>query len=373
MRSGRVVDTGGRLYDTLCCNVHPLRATGGGGGRQPGGVRELLVGVLLHLVVEEFELNTRLAEELLAFGAGMVFALTDHALDATVDDEHGAGATGGHAAVEGGAIEGDATASGLADGVLLGMDGAHAVGGDAAIGLKGATEEVSHLVAMGQARGGADVSGYEQLTVFDYDTATATTVAGGPLGGGVGKLHEIFVPAGTAIHYLAQHLLYLLVEQLDGAVVVETEVGPLNAPTEVLLVGVGVVHLTLFVGEEGFVADVVGLRATKHSPLVADLGVGIDGKEIEVGLAPQGIDLASGADALDDAVAARGLCLLVQLFYNPRGGVLGSEVVADQGHAVAIYLHAPPLDFFDKESPDREVYKAPILDKIIDDGALAST
>ena len=109
----------------------------------------LLVVVLLDFVVEEFQLDACLAEEFFALGAGVVFAFAHYALDAAVDDEHGAGAAGGHAAVEGGTVEGDAAASGLADGVLFGMDGADAMGGDAAVGFDGFAEEVSHFVAMG--------------------------------------------------------------------------------------------------------------------------------------------------------------------------------------------------------------------------------
>ena len=63
----------------------------------------------------------------------MVTAFAHHADDAAVDDEHGAGAAGGHAAIEGAAVQGNTPSGSLADGILFGMDGAHAVLGDAAI------------------------------------------------------------------------------------------------------------------------------------------------------------------------------------------------------------------------------------------------
>ena len=100
----------------------------------------LLVVVLLDFVVEEFQLHAGLAEELFALGSGVVFALAHYALDAAVDDEHGAGAAGGHAAVEGGAVEGYTTSCRLAYGVLLGMYGAHTMGGDMAVGIDGLAE-----------------------------------------------------------------------------------------------------------------------------------------------------------------------------------------------------------------------------------------
>ncbi len=271
----------------------------------------LLVVVLLDFVVEEFQLDAGLAEEFFALGSGVVFAFANYAFDAAVDDEHGTGAAGGHTAVEGSAVEGDAAAGSLADSVLLGMDGADAVGSDTAVGFDGLAEEVSHLVAVGKSGGGADIAGDKKLTVLDDDTAGASAVAGGTFGGGVGQFHKVLVPRWTTVHYFTENFFHLSVEVVDRAVVVETVVGILDAVAEVLFVGVGVFHFALLVGEEGVVVDVVGFAATENGTLVADAGVGIDGKEVEVGLAAEGVDFAGGSDALDDAVAAGGLCLLV--------------------------------------------------------------
>ena len=335
------------------------------------GLRGLLVGVFLDFVVKEFYLHAGLAEELFALGPAVVFAFADYAGDAAVDDEHGAGAAGGHTAVEGGAVEGDAATGGLADGVLLSMDGADTVGGDAPVGLDGFAEEVPHLVAMGEAGGRTDIAGDEELTVLDDDAAGAATVAGGTLGGGVGQFHEVFVPRGTAIHDFAQDLFHLGVEGFDGAIVVETVVGLVDAVAEVLLVGVVVVHLALLVGDEGLVVDMVGLAAAEDGTLVADAGVGIDGKEIEIRLAAQGIDFARGADALYDAVAAGGLGLVVELFDNPRGGMLCAKVVADKGHAVAVDFESATLDLVDEESADGVVCEAFRFLQVVDYGAFA--
>ncbi len=63
----------------------------------------------------------------------MVAAFADHADDAAVDDEHGAGAAWGHTAIKGAAVQGDTSSGGLADGVLLGMHGTHTVLGDTAV------------------------------------------------------------------------------------------------------------------------------------------------------------------------------------------------------------------------------------------------
>ncbi len=142
--------------------------------------------------------------------------------------------------------------------------------------------------------------------VLHDDTARATTVAGGAAAGGIGQFHEVFIPRRALVSDLLQHFLYLAVEILDSAAIVEAEVGLADANAEVLLVGVGIVHLALLVGDEGLVGDMVGLGATQHGALVAHLWVGVDSEEVETGLATQCRHLAGGAHTLDDAVAARG-------------------------------------------------------------------
>ena len=335
------------------------------------GGEGLLVGVLLDFVVEEFELDAGLAEEFFAFGASVVFAFADDALDAAVDDEHGACAAGCHAAVEGGAVEGYAASGGLADGVLLGMDGADAVGGDMSVGVDGLSEEVSDFVAVRESGGRADVAGDEELAVFDDDAAAAAAVAGGALAGCVGEFHEVFVPGGATVGDFLQHGFDLSVEVVDGAAVVEAVVGVLDAVAEVLLVGVVVVHLALFVGDEGVVVYVVGLGAAEDGALVADAWVGVDGEEVEVGFAAQGVDFARCAHALDDAVASGCGGLLVELLDDPGGGVLGAQVVAYEGHGVAVHVEAASFYFFDEEGADAVVYEAAVFDQIVDDGAFA--
>ena len=104
-------------------------------------------------------------------GGIVVAALGDYALDAAVDDEHGAGAAGSHAAVEGCAVDGYAASCGLAEGVLLGVDGADAVLGDGVVLVQHALELVADFVAVGEAHRGADVAGDENLVIAGDDAA----------------------------------------------------------------------------------------------------------------------------------------------------------------------------------------------------------
>ena len=112
------------------------------------GIVAALSFILLYLVVFVNQLDTYLTEHLLSLGAVVVAAFAHHADDAAVDDEHGTGAAWGHAAIKGAAVQGDASAGGLTDGILLGMDGAHAVLGDAAVLVDGLAEQVANIVAV---------------------------------------------------------------------------------------------------------------------------------------------------------------------------------------------------------------------------------
>ena len=109
--------------------------------------------ILLNFVVFVDQFDTHLAEHLLGLCTIVVAAFAHYAFDAAVDDEHGTGAAGRHAAVERAAIQGDAPSGGLTDGVLLGMNRADAVLGDATILVDDLAEKVSHIIAVGQSLG----------------------------------------------------------------------------------------------------------------------------------------------------------------------------------------------------------------------------
>ena len=155
--------------------------------------------VFHHLLGEEIQLHAGLAEHLLGFGTGVVFVGTDHTDDAAVDDKHGAGAAGSHAAVERGAVEGDAQLGGLAYGVLLGVDCAYTVLGDGAVLMNGLLELMTDLIAVRKPFGSTHIAGDQNLAVTDHHAATAPTVACGALAHRVGDFHEILVPRGTHV------------------------------------------------------------------------------------------------------------------------------------------------------------------------------
>ena len=81
--------------------------------------------VLLHFIVFIDQFDAHLLEHLFGLGTVVVAAFAHHAHDAAVDNEHGTSAAGCHTAVKGAAVQGDATAGCLADGILLGMNSAY--------------------------------------------------------------------------------------------------------------------------------------------------------------------------------------------------------------------------------------------------------
>ena len=55
--------------------------------------------ILLYFIVFVFQGDAHLAEHFFSLGTVVIAAFAHHTYDAAVDDKHGAGAAGGHAAV----------------------------------------------------------------------------------------------------------------------------------------------------------------------------------------------------------------------------------------------------------------------------------
>ena len=127
----------------------------------------------------------------------MVAALCYNSLDANAGDQHGADAAGLHGAVERRAVQGQTIASRLADGILLGVNGAHAMLPDGAILVDSFLHEMADFVAVGEARRRADIPGADDALVADDDATAAASVAGGAAGDLVDQVDEVLVPAGT--------------------------------------------------------------------------------------------------------------------------------------------------------------------------------
>ena len=127
---------------------------------------------------------------------------------------------------------------------------------DTAISMNHFSKKMSDLVAMRESTWRADIACHQNLTVLDDDATAAATVTSGTFSNGVGQVHKIFIPRWTfilLIFNILQYFFYPLVKLLYTTVVLEHIIRLMDALAEVLFVRVGVVHLTLLVGDESLV------------------------------------------------------------------------------------------------------------------------
>ena len=157
-------------------------------------------------MIEVVQLHPGEPEHFFRFIAGMVAELADDPFNAAVDDEHSAGTAGGHFAVKCAAVEGDAVAGSLAYGILLRVDGAHAVLRRGTVIMRHLLHKVAHVIAMRQAFWGTDITGNQHLFVAHDHASAAPAVAGSPFGRSMRQFYEVFVP-GRAEVVLSGHIL----------------------------------------------------------------------------------------------------------------------------------------------------------------------
>jgi len=125
------------------------------------GIIKLLISILLNLIAQDFQFDSRLIEQFFGQFGAVIVVFANHPPDTDVNNHLGADITGSHLAVEGGAVKRNAELGGLADGVLLGVSGADAVAGDMAVLVDDPVELVADFVTVRLADRGADIAGGE--------------------------------------------------------------------------------------------------------------------------------------------------------------------------------------------------------------------
>jgi hypothetical protein len=88
---------------------------------------------------------------------------------------------------------------GLANGILLGMNGSHAMFRSGAVFVGDPLHLVADFIAMGKPHRGADISGYQQLFVPHNDTPAFAPVTGGSLRNGIGHFNKVFIPGRPVV------------------------------------------------------------------------------------------------------------------------------------------------------------------------------
>ncbi len=119
-----------------------------------------------------------------------VVAGVDHPPHARVDEHLGAGDAGLVGDVGAGPLGAHAMQRGLDDGVLLGVQRAHAVAVD---------HQVADIIAVGRSDRRAVVAGGENAPVAHQHGPDVRPIAGAALGHGEGDIHEVVVPARTLV------------------------------------------------------------------------------------------------------------------------------------------------------------------------------
>ena len=112
-------------------------------------------------------------------------------------------------------------------------------------------------------------------------------------------------------------------------------------------------HLAGFVREKLFKGDAVGLVAARNDPFIADLRIGIHGKQIKISFSAERNDLALGADGFDDGIRAIRRGFGIERFDDEARCMRGPQIVRDDRHAVTVYRESTPFDFPRDERPRR--------------------
>ena len=109
-----------------------------------------------------------------------------------------------------------------------------------------------------------------------------------------------------------QYPVDLAVEIFLGSIIQEPVVGKFNASREILLVGIGRVHLARFIGEKFFKRYFIRFGAARNDPFVTNLRIGVNGDEQEIAFRAKRGDLAFGTERFNDGISPRRHRFIVQ-------------------------------------------------------------
>ena len=108
---------------------------------------------------------------------------------------------------------------------------------------------------------------------------------------------------GRVVLQVFQETVYLVVQVVEAAVVLQTDIGHPHAGLEVLLVRVGILHFPLLVGQKSLEINMVGFRTPFLDTLVTQFRLGIDRYQNERTFLAQGLHFAHRPYAFDDGIA----------------------------------------------------------------------
>jgi phytoene dehydrogenase-like protein len=123
----------------------------------------------------------------------MVFLFADYSGDSACNQEHSAGSAGRHLAIQCRSLELSSQLCCLADSILFGMDGSHAMRRHGPIFMRQLFDLMPFIIAVRHPWRGAYVSGDHNLVVLCYHAAASAPIAGSSFADGLGYFHEVFI------------------------------------------------------------------------------------------------------------------------------------------------------------------------------------
>ena len=136
------------------------------------------MSILLYFIFTHYQFDPGMLEHFPGFLSCMVFLFGNHLGDAHADDQHRADAAWFHFAVKCASFERDPVPGGLADSILLRMNGPHAMHTGRSVLFNDFLHQMPRLITMGESRWRADIARADNLFVPDHDTSATSPVAG---------------------------------------------------------------------------------------------------------------------------------------------------------------------------------------------------
>lgn len=97
----------------------------------------------------------------------------------------------------------------------------------------------------------------------------------------------------------------------ERSIVDKYVVGELDASGDILFGRISIIHFPLFIHDEFIVRDLIRFTSSEDHSLVSDLGIRIDGEEMEIPFALERFSFSYGSDAFDDSIFSTCLCLVI--------------------------------------------------------------
>jgi len=162
---------------------------------------------------------------------------------------------------------------------------------------------------------------------------------------------------------------YLFIQFFKRAIIDEYMISHCHAFGDILFRRIGIFHFPLFVVDEFFVRYMIALIISQYHSFVSDLGIRIDGEQVEITLVLEHFSFTYGSDAFDNRILSADLRLFVQLLDDVGRAVFRTEVIGNDDHTIPIDRHPSLLYLLDQICPHGKMLESFLLDEVVYDSA----